>query len=171
MASQLQVRDKSAWMGREFRNDNSWIATLTANQVAELSESGRQVHRTRARGHRSEARRLQVEVDGAADRRMGRGNQQRARLCAGQRFAPRPSWATRKCAPSSGASAFIWARRFRRTRTARCSARCTTRASRWARAACAATAPTSGSCFTPTAPTSSASCASARRRAGDSPAS
>jgi hypothetical protein len=39
MASQLQVRDKSAWMGREFRNDNSWIATLTASQVAELSEA------------------------------------------------------------------------------------------------------------------------------------
>ena len=29
MASQLQVRDKSAWMGRDFRDDDSWIVTLT----------------------------------------------------------------------------------------------------------------------------------------------
>lgn len=39
MASQLQVRDKSAWMGRDFRNDDTWIATLTKSQVAELSEA------------------------------------------------------------------------------------------------------------------------------------
>jgi len=39
MASQLQVCDKSAWMGRDFRNDDSWIATLTRNQIAELSEA------------------------------------------------------------------------------------------------------------------------------------
>ena len=39
MASQLQVRDKSAWMGRDFRNDDSWVATLTKSQVAELSEA------------------------------------------------------------------------------------------------------------------------------------
>ncbi len=37
MASQLQVRDKSAWMGRDFRNDDAWIANLGESQVAELS--------------------------------------------------------------------------------------------------------------------------------------
>src|SRR6185295_4056768 len=37
MASQLQVRDKSAWMGRDFRDDDSWIVTLNDRQVAELS--------------------------------------------------------------------------------------------------------------------------------------
>ena len=39
MASQLQVRDKSAWMGRDFRNDDSWIVTLTDGQVAELRDA------------------------------------------------------------------------------------------------------------------------------------
>lgn len=39
MASQVQVRDKSAWMGRDFRNDNSWMVTLTESQVAELREA------------------------------------------------------------------------------------------------------------------------------------
>ena len=39
MASQLQVRDKSAWMGRDFRDDDSWIVTLTKSQVAELSDA------------------------------------------------------------------------------------------------------------------------------------
>jgi hypothetical protein len=34
-----QVREKTAWMGRDFRNDNSWITTLTAAQVAELSSA------------------------------------------------------------------------------------------------------------------------------------
>ena len=36
MVSRAQVRDKSAWMGRDFRDDNSWIVTLTDSQVAEL---------------------------------------------------------------------------------------------------------------------------------------
>ena len=36
MAAQMQVRDKSAWMGRDFRDDNSWIVTLTDSQLAEL---------------------------------------------------------------------------------------------------------------------------------------
>jgi hypothetical protein len=39
MASTLQVRDKSAWMGQDFRNDNSWMATLTKSQIAELSDA------------------------------------------------------------------------------------------------------------------------------------
>src|ERR1700710_2511262 len=39
MASLMQVRDKSAWMGRDFRGDDSWIVTLTDKQVAELSEA------------------------------------------------------------------------------------------------------------------------------------
>lgn len=41
MASQLRVNDKSAWMGRDFRNDESWIVTLTESQVAELSDAAR----------------------------------------------------------------------------------------------------------------------------------
>ena len=46
MASRMQVRDKSAWMGRDFRNDNSWIVTLTGDQVAELSvAAGRCIER------------------------------------------------------------------------------------------------------------------------------
>jgi hypothetical protein len=39
MVPVLQVRDKSAWMGRDFRNDDSWIVTLTKSQVAELSDA------------------------------------------------------------------------------------------------------------------------------------
>jgi hypothetical protein len=39
MALRAQVRDKSAWMGRDFRNDNSWIVTLTNSQVAELRDA------------------------------------------------------------------------------------------------------------------------------------
>lgn len=39
MTSQLQVRDRSAWTGRDYHNDESWIVTLTTAQVAELSES------------------------------------------------------------------------------------------------------------------------------------
>ena len=35
----VQVSDKSAWMGRDFRDDDSWIITLTHSQVAELSEA------------------------------------------------------------------------------------------------------------------------------------
>src|SRR3954469_123051 len=41
MASQLLVNDKSAWMGSDFRNDDSWIVTLTKNQIAELSDAAR----------------------------------------------------------------------------------------------------------------------------------
>ena len=51
MASQLQVRDKSAWMGRDFRNDDSWIITLTNGQVAELRVAA---GRCRSEGHTSE---------------------------------------------------------------------------------------------------------------------
>jgi hypothetical protein len=36
MATRTQVRDKSAWMGRDCRNDKSRIVTLTESQVAEL---------------------------------------------------------------------------------------------------------------------------------------
>ncbi|HEV7823245.1 MAG TPA: TauD/TfdA family dioxygenase, partial [Burkholderiales bacterium] len=41
MASELQVRDKSAWMGRDFREDNSWIVSLTKSQIGELSDAAR----------------------------------------------------------------------------------------------------------------------------------
>ncbi len=41
MASQLRVNDKSAWMGRDFRNDDSWIVTLTQGQIGELSDAAR----------------------------------------------------------------------------------------------------------------------------------
>ncbi|MDB5811345.1 MAG: hypothetical protein JWN94_3467 [Betaproteobacteria bacterium] len=37
MASVMKVRDKSEWMGRDFKNDDSWIVTLTAEQVDELT--------------------------------------------------------------------------------------------------------------------------------------
>ena len=39
MASLLQVRDKSAWMGRDFRDDDSWKVSLTKPQIDELSEA------------------------------------------------------------------------------------------------------------------------------------
>ena len=42
MVSQLQVRDKSAWMGRDFRDNDAWIVTLTDRQVAELSAAAGQ---------------------------------------------------------------------------------------------------------------------------------
>jgi hypothetical protein len=41
MISQTQVRDKTAWKGEDFRNDSSWIVTLTDRHVAELSASAR----------------------------------------------------------------------------------------------------------------------------------
>jgi hypothetical protein len=42
MASQLQVRDKTAWMGRDFRNNDSWIVKLNDRQVAELGAAAGQ---------------------------------------------------------------------------------------------------------------------------------
>src|SRR6187399_1515565 len=42
MVSQLQVRDKSAWMGRDFRDNDAWIVTLTDRQVTELSAAAGQ---------------------------------------------------------------------------------------------------------------------------------
>ncbi len=41
MTSQAKRRDPSAWVGDDFRNDDSWIATLSASQVAELSTAAR----------------------------------------------------------------------------------------------------------------------------------
>lgn len=37
MTSHTQVSDKNAWKGEDFRNDSSWIFTLTDRHVAELS--------------------------------------------------------------------------------------------------------------------------------------